>query len=112
MKQITAGAGVLNQTPFGWDENLENIRGCIALAREAGVGILCLPELCITGYGCEDIFHSSHLHETAARMLLEVEPESRGMVVSVGLPVFAHGGLYNAAALLVDGRLAGMVAKQ
>jgi len=30
------------------------VLGAIAEARRAGVGVLCLPELCLTGYGCED----------------------------------------------------------
>ena len=34
------------------------------------------------------------------------------MVVSVGLPVMYAGGVFNAAALLVDGYVAGFVCKQ
>ena len=58
MKLIRVGAAVLNQTPLDWDGNAARIRGAIADARKAGVSILCLPELCITGYGCEDVFHA------------------------------------------------------
>src|SRR2546423_1301532 len=54
MKLIRVGAAVLNQTPLDWDGNADRIKGAIQAAREAGVSILCLPELCITGYGCED----------------------------------------------------------
>src|SRR5438477_634879 len=54
MKLIRVAAAVLNQTPLDWDGNAARIRGAIADAKQAGVSILCLPELCITGYGCED----------------------------------------------------------
>ena len=50
-----AGAA-LNQTPLDWAPNLANIRTALDQARAAGVELLCLPELCLTGYGCEDLF--------------------------------------------------------
>ena len=34
------------------------------------VSVLCLPELCITGYGCEDAFFSPGLQRTAIEVLL------------------------------------------
>ncbi len=112
MNLIKVAAGVLNQTPIDWMGNRSNILDSISQARDAGVTILCLPELCITGYGCEDAFHSTGLNETAVEMLHSILPETKGMVVSVGLPLGYAGGLFNTAALLVDGKIAGFVAKQ
>jgi len=112
MKLVKIAAGVLNQTPLDWLGNRANIVAAINEARQQDVSILCLPELCITGYGCEDAFHSSGIHATAMEMLVSLIPESKGIVVSVGLPVTYAGGLFNTAALLVDGQLAGFVAKQ
>ena len=112
MNLIKVAAGVLNQTPIDWMGNRSNILDSISQARESGVTILCLPELCITGYGCEDAFHSTGLNETAVEMLHSILPETKGMVVSVGLPLAYAGGLFNTAALLVDGKIAGFVAKQ
>ncbi len=74
--------------------------------------MLCLPELCLTGYGCEDAFHSTNTHQRAWKALQELLPETRGMVVSFGLPVFHQNGLFNCAALAVDGKLVGLVAKR
>ncbi len=65
MKLIRVGAGVLNQTPLDWDGNRSRILEAIEEARSQAVSILCLPELCITGYGCEDAFHSVGTHEMA-----------------------------------------------
>jgi NAD+ synthase (glutamine-hydrolysing) len=112
MKLIKMGVGVLNQTPLDWDHNQRNIIDAIARARDQGVTILCLPEMCITGYGCEDAFHSMGVQERALDALADLAPRTRGMIVSVGLPLYHRKALYNVACLLVDGVVAGFVAKQ
>ncbi|MBI5481601.1 MAG: NAD(+) synthase, partial [Deltaproteobacteria bacterium] len=66
----------------------------------------------LTGYGCEDEFHSRGLQQLALAVLAEVLPETRGLVVSVGLPLLHQHALFNAAALCVDGRLRGFVCKR
>ncbi len=112
MKLIKVAAGVLNQTPLDWIANRDNIIAAIGAARKQNVSVLCLPELCISGYGCEDAFHASGLRETAWEMLKSIVPETSGMIVSVGLPVLYAGGIFNTAALLVDGQIIGFAAKQ
>lgn len=112
MQLIRVAAGVLNQTPLAWEANARNILAAVDAARSEGVSILCLPELCITGYGCEDAFHASGVHRTALDVLAEIAPATSGLIVSLGLPLYYRGNLYNAACLLVDGRIAGFVAKQ
>ncbi|MEM7785342.1 MAG: NAD(+) synthase [Planctomycetota bacterium] len=112
MRLIKIAAGVLNQTPLDWIGNRDNILWAIESARNIGTQILCLPELCLTGYGCEDAFHSRGTHRTALELLQQVIPQTQGIVVSVGLPVTYAGGVFNAAALIADGKLAGFVAKQ
>ncbi len=69
MNRIRLAAAAVNQTPMAWETNLRHIRAAIAAARDAGVSILCLPELCITGYGCEDMFFSAGVQRTALEML-------------------------------------------
>jgi NAD+ synthase (glutamine-hydrolysing) len=112
MKLIRVGAAVLNQTPLDWDGNRRRISGAIEAAHQAGVSVLCLPELCITGYGCEDAFHAPGTQQVALAVLHELLPETRGMVVSLGLPLLFRGSLFNTACLAVDGRLVGFVGKQ
>jgi NAD+ synthase (glutamine-hydrolysing) len=68
--------------------------------------------LCISGYGCEDAFHSRGVQETALEMLWEIAEQGRGIAVSVGLPLRYAGGLFNVAALIVDGSVVGFVPKQ
>ena len=94
MKLIKVGAGVLNQTPLDWDGNRDRIIAAIHAAQRQQISVLCLPELCITGYGCEDAFHAVGVQETAQQILLEILPETKGIAVSLGLPMFHRGGLF------------------
>jgi NAD+ synthase (glutamine-hydrolysing) len=112
MKLVKVAAAALNQTPLAWDANKANILGAIEAARAADVSLLCLPELCITGYGCEDAFLAPGTSEMAQRVLLEILPHTTGMIVSLGLPVLHGGGLINCAALVASGELLGLVGKQ
>lgn len=97
---------------MAWDTNARHVRAVLAAAREAEVGILCLPELCITGYGCEDMYFSAGVQATSLAMLEQLVPDTKGLIACFGLPVFFEGAVYNAAALACDGRLLGLVAKQ
>lgn len=112
MKLIRVCAAVLNQTPLDWDGNRDHILQAIEIARAQGVSILCLPELCITGYGCEDAFHAPGTQSMSVEVLHEILPHTHGMVVSLGLPVMYHGSLYNAACLVADGKMLGLACKQ
>jgi NAD+ synthase (glutamine-hydrolysing) len=112
MKLIHVAAGILNQTPLDWLGNKRNVLAAIARARQLKVTVLCLPELCLTGYGCEDAFHSGATHRMAWKMLMEILPSTKGMIVSVGLPVLHHNALFNCACLIVNGGIAGFVAKK
>ncbi|MCA9220384.1 MAG: NAD(+) synthase [Planctomycetales bacterium] len=112
MKLVKVAAAVLNQTALDWDGNKRNILAAIQTARRQGVSLLCLPELCITGYGCEDAFHSAGVHRMAERVLLEIVPETAGLIVSVGLPVMQGGAVFNTSCLIADGQILGFVGKQ
>ena len=112
MKLIKVGAGVLNQTALDWEGNKRNIIACIQEAKEANVSILCLPELAISGYGCEDAFHSPTVHRIAWEVLHEILPATNGIIVAIGLPLFHRHALFNAACLIVDGKIVGFVPKQ
>ncbi|WP_020532793.1 NAD(+) synthase [Flexithrix dorotheae] len=112
MKLIKVGGAVLNQIPLDWDHNKNNIVNSIKEAKNQGVSVLCLPELCITGYGCEDAFYSPGILQTAKEMLLEILPHTKGIATSIGLPVLFQNRIFNAAGLLVDGKILGFVGKQ
>jgi NAD+ synthase (glutamine-hydrolysing) len=112
VRLINVAAAVLNQTPLDWAGNRARVRGALEEAKGRGVSLLCLPELCLTGYGCEDAFHARGVQARAVELLVELLPLTQGMAVSFGLPVLHHNALYNTAALAVDGRLQGFAAKR
>ncbi len=112
MELIRVGAGVVNQTALDWSGNRERLLAVIHEANDRGVQLLCLPELAITGYGCEDAFFSADVTERSLEMLTTLAKASQNMITAVGLPIFYQGALYNAAALIGNGRIFGLVAKQ
>ncbi len=82
-------------------------------AAEQGAKVIVFPELCITGYTCEDLFLQETLLEGAKEALGEIIEftSSVDAVVFVGLPVQYNGKLYNAAAVIKGDRLLGFVPK-
>lgn len=113
MKFIKVAAAVVNQIPLDWDNNVKNILESIETAREQNVTLLCLPEMCVTGYGCEDAFHAPHVYEMAWKIIdEEIRPKTEGMVISVGLPIRYTNGFYNTVCLIADQKVIGFVAKQ
>lgn len=113
MKHLRVSAAVINTTPLDWQGNAQRIVAAIDQARAMGVKLLCFPEQCITGYGCEDLFHAQAVHEKAAQVLRDVLlPATAGMCVTFGLPVLCRNGLYNCAAVACDGKLYGLTAKR
>lgn len=112
MLRLKVAAAALNQTPLDWKGNVQNIIEVLEEAEHAGVDILCLPELCITGYGCEDHFHSTDVQQRAFQALQEIAKHVGNMVACVGLPFVYRNALYNVTAVLFQGELLGLVAKQ
>ena len=112
MAKIKIAGAALNQIPIHWENNLGNIRQAIEQARAEGVKILCLPELCMTGYGCEDLFLSEWLPQKALSKLPEIISWTSNIAVSVGLPIRIEGKTYNCAAVIQDKTLLGITAKQ
>ena len=112
MRLIQTGAAVLNQTPLAWNHNRDNIIAAIDAARSEGVQFLCLPELAITGYGCEDAFHSAAALDMSLVVLEEILPHTRGITTCIGLPLMHGKAIYNTVAVVADGKVAGFVPKQ
>lgn len=112
MKRIKVAAAVLNQIPLDWDGNAQRIREAIRQARADNVSILCLPEMCINGYNCEDAYHSPGIQQTALEMLHSLVPDTAGMMVCFGLPLLYRNGLFNTVCTVVDGEIRGFIAKR
>lgn len=111
-RTLRIGGACLNQTPINWKNNQTNILNAIKQAQENQLDVLCLPELCITGYGCEDLFLSEWLPEKAMNMLLEIVPHTQNIAVAIGLPVRIASKIYNTTCWVVNGEIQGFYAKQ
>ncbi|MBB6611082.1 NAD(+) synthase [Pontibacter sp. Tf4] len=109
---LTLAGAALNQTPMDWDNNLQNIKEAINEAISRQVNILLLPELCITGYGCEDMFLSPWLGETTFRKLLQVKEWCDGITVCVGVHIWLDKQVYNTACVIRNKEIIGFTAKQ
>ena len=93
--------------------NVQEIEKLIALAEEDRVEVLCFPELCITGYTCQDLFKEQLLLSKAEEGLMMLLDFTRKLdVISVvGLPVLAGGLLLNCAAVIQRGSILSVVPK-
>jgi NAD+ synthase (glutamine-hydrolysing) len=111
-RTLKIGGATLNQIPLDWSNNVTNIIDAISAAKKEGVKILCLPELCLTGYGCEDVFLSDWLSEKAFHKLLEIVPHCDGITVDIGLPIRMNGTTYNGVALIHHQKILGITLKQ
>jgi len=93
-----------------------NAAQTIALMRQAAqrhAVLAVFPELGLSAYSCEDLFHQQALLDGSKAALERVLAASRGLalVVVVGVPLQVDGLLYNCAALICDGKLLGLAPK-
>lgn len=109
---IRIAGATINQIPLDWKNNVTNILEAIRQAKEQKVKILCLPELCLTGYGCEDLFLSDWIKEKAWQQLQTILPHCEGITVSIGLPVKLLTKTYNGACVISDKKIIGITLKQ
>ncbi len=95
------------------DYNAGQIISALRHAAEAGAEVACLPELCVTGYTCGDLFLQPTLLRGARDALERIlrDTAALNLIFAVGLPL-AHGGkLYNCAAVCRAGRVLGVIPK-
>ena len=93
--------------------NAEQTFTMMRQAEKAGVKVLVLPELGLTGYTCGDLFYQDVLLRGAEEALATVLEATRNLevVTAVGLPVRVNNKLYNCAAIIQKGQILGLVPK-
>ena len=94
-------------------QNTKEIEFLIDKAERQGVEIIVFPELCITGYTCQDLFRQQLLLDAAEICLMHIMEFSKkfDIISIVGLPVVAEDLLLNCAAIVQHGKLLGLVSK-
>ena len=95
------------------DYNVQQIESIIAQAEGRGVEVIVFPELCITGYTCQDLFKEQLLLDHAEGAIITLLDFTRKLdIISIiGLPVIINGLLYNCAAVIQSGQLLGIIPK-
>ena len=93
-----------------------NAAQTVALMKQAAVRravLAVFPELGLSAYSCEDLFHQQALLDGAKQALAEVLAASRELplVVAVGMPLQLDSLLYNCAVVLAGGRILGVTPK-
>ena len=95
--------------------NAEQIFTLMREADKQGVKVLALPELCLTGYTCGDLFLQDTLLQGAEEGLQTILEATRNLdiVTALGLPVWDKwdNKLYNCAAVIQKGEILGLVPK-
>jgi NAD+ synthase (glutamine-hydrolysing) len=107
---LRAALAQINTTVGDIDGNAEKIASAIAHAREADAHLVVFPELALTGYPPEDLLLKTHFLRAARKALDGLAEEARDIVALVGFPE-GSDDVYNAAAVLADGRVAGVYRK-
>jgi len=102
----------VNQTVGDWSGNRDRLARAMGIARERGVVVLGLPEMAISGYSLADRVWMRGTLERAWSSLQNLLPHTRGLVVTLGLPVAHRGALLDVVAVAVDGELVGLVPKE
>ena len=110
---IKVAAGTVDVVVADVQYNTEQILARMREADAQGVNLLTLPELCLTGYTCGDLFFSDCLLGAVEPALAQIVEASKGLypVTAVGLPLRFGGKLYNCAAVIHAGQLLGVVPK-
>ena len=108
---LRIGMAQMNTTVGDLEGNTRRIWEAIDRAREAGVDIVCFPELSIPGYPPEDLLLKPDFVRGNLAALDEVTARTRGITAVVGF-VDRGNHLYNAAAVLSDGQRVGVYHKQ
>jgi NAD+ synthase (glutamine-hydrolysing) len=104
MRKLRIGMSQINTTVGDFAGNTRKITDAIAAARSLGVDLIIFPELAICGYPPEDLLFKPQFIEENLKALEKVIKQTSGIAAVVGF-VDAKHDIYNAAAIINDGKL-------
>jgi NAD+ synthase (glutamine-hydrolysing) len=110
MRRLRIGLAQINSTVGDFKGNTQKILEAVAQARSLGVDLITFPELAICGYPPEDLLFKPQFIDENRHYLERVVDSSSGLTIVVGF-VDAKEDIYNAAAVIHDGKLAGVYHK-
>lgn len=111
MRAIRLAMGQINATVGDLEGNLAKILEYMAQARAQGAGVILFPELAVCGYPPEDLLLKPDFIAACHRVLDEICHASHDIVTIVGYPDRDDYDIYNAAAIIQDGKVLGSYRK-
>lgn len=110
---IRVGAGSFNTTIANVTKNTAAILPIIDAANTKQAKVIVFPELCLTGYTCQDLFFQNTLLEETKIGLQKIITHSQGkdIIIIVGLPYQYKNKIYNVAAIVHNNQLLAIVPK-
>jgi NAD+ synthase (glutamine-hydrolysing) len=112
MERLTVALAQINTTVGDFEGNMRRVREWTARAREHGAAIVAFPELTMTGYPPEDLLLRPQFISDNIEALHSVTGACEGITAVVGYVDRFEGDLYNAAAVIKDGRIVDVYRKQ
>lgn len=100
--------GQINTTVGDLSGNSGLIIDKIREARECGADVVVFPELAVTGYPPEDLLMRRDFIDGNISALKQIADQSQHITAIVGFVDSDDAGIYNAAAVICDGNIAGV----
>ena len=99
----------IGDTEFNCNEIIKQIE----IANNNNIQIAVFPELCVTGYTCQDLFEQDILLEYAEKALNKIMNYTNNLdiICIIGMPIKAENQLFNTAVVIQKGRILGIVPK-
>ena len=99
----------VGDTEFNCNEIIKQIE----IANNNNIQIAVFPELCVTGYTCQDLFEQDILLEYAEKALNKIMNYTNNLdiICIIGMPIKAENQLFNTAVVIQKGRILGIVPK-
>ena len=111
MAELRIALAQTNPTVGDLAHNAERIAELCGQAHKAGAELVVFGELAICGYPPEDLLLKKHFLEDNLRTVQELAKQCHDIPVIVGFAEPAEHGCYNCAAVLAQGKVAGVYRK-
>ena len=94
--------------------NEESILKSIENAYENKAKLVILPELCVTGATCGDLFFQNTLLKASEKAVISIKEKTAKMdiICALGAPLLVDGGVYNCAAVFYKGKFLAIIPKK
>lgn len=110
---VRVGAVVPKLKVADTEFNCNEIIKQIEVASNNKIQIIVFPELCVTGYTCQDLFEQDTLLEEAEKALNKILDYTNNLdiICIIGMPIKAENQLFNTAVVTQKGKILGIVPK-